>query len=236
MPEEVGGVLGVLWDCLSEMKDDLSSSVGFVMELLGMFMELILTEYSPCGRQAIEIRSFHCGFIQIGFRVSYPCCHVLYGNLERSIRISSLVPVLFPFFRHTIANVRLAVVNTLHNFLSVPNLADDWITEPVLRLLFQNLIMEERVDTQTITLKAWRVALLKLRGLQPRLLHVISPLIRDWFALLMTHLGVPIQTGLLYQYIPTGAEEGHNVDKSMIAQDLSLVSTETIIRARVAGS
>ena len=98
MPEEVGSVLGVLWDCLSEMKDDRSSSVGFMMELLGMFMELILTEYSPCGRQAIGIRSFHCGFIQIGFRVSYPCCHVLYGNLERSIRISSLVPVLFPLF------------------------------------------------------------------------------------------------------------------------------------------
>jgi TATA-binding protein-associated factor len=36
--------------------------------------------------------------------------------------------------------------------------------------------------------------------------------------------------------MPTGAEEGHIVDKSMIAQDLSLVSTETIIRARVAGS
>ena len=117
------------------------------MELLGMFMEFILTEYLPCGRQVIGIRSFHCGFIQIGFWVSYPCCHVLYGNLERYIRISSLVPVLSPLFRHTIANVRLAIVNTLHNFLSVPNLADDWITGPVLRLLFQNFIMEERADT-----------------------------------------------------------------------------------------
>lgn len=96
--------------------------------------------------------------------------------------------------------------------------------------------MEERADTQTITLKAQRITLLKLRGLQLLLLHVTSPLIRDWFALLMTHFGVLIQMGLLYQYISTGAEEGHNVNKSMIAQDLSLVSTETIIRARVAGS
>ena len=55
MPEEVGSVPGVLWDCLSEMKDDLSSSVGFVMELLGMFIEFILTEYSPCGRHVIGI-------------------------------------------------------------------------------------------------------------------------------------------------------------------------------------
>ena len=51
--------------------------------------------------------------------------------------------------------------------------------------------MEEHVDTQTVTLKAWHIALFKLQGLQPRLLHVISPLIRDWFALLMTPLGVP---------------------------------------------
>jgi TATA-binding protein-associated factor len=106
----------------------------------------------------------------------------------------------------------------------------------VLRLLFQNLIMEERLDTRTVTLKTWRLALSRLQGLQPRLLHVISPLIRDWFTLLMTPIGVPIQTSLLYQHMPIGAEEGHNVDKSMIAQDLSLVSTETIVRARVAGS
>ncbi|SRR5258707_9551685 len=31
----VDSVLDVLWDCLGDMKDDLSSSVGFVMDLLG---------------------------------------------------------------------------------------------------------------------------------------------------------------------------------------------------------
>lgn len=96
--------------------------------------------------------------------------------------------------------------------------------------------MEERLDTQTVTLKTWRAALSRLRGLHDRLLHVVSPFIRDWFTLLMTPLGVPIQTSLLFQPIALGAEEGHNVDKSMLAQDLSLVSTETILRARVAGA
>lgn len=37
LPEELSRVLAVLWSCLSDMKDDLSSSVGAVMELLGMF-------------------------------------------------------------------------------------------------------------------------------------------------------------------------------------------------------
>lgn len=34
LSSEVERVLDVLWDCLGDMKDDLSSSVGFVMELL----------------------------------------------------------------------------------------------------------------------------------------------------------------------------------------------------------
>lgn len=37
LPDELSRVLAVLWSCLSDMKDDLSSSVGTVMELLGMY-------------------------------------------------------------------------------------------------------------------------------------------------------------------------------------------------------
>lgn len=35
LPEELSRVLAVLWSCLRDMKDDLSSSVGAVMDLLG---------------------------------------------------------------------------------------------------------------------------------------------------------------------------------------------------------
>jgi len=35
VPEALDRVLTVLWSCLSNMKDDLSSSVGAVMDLLG---------------------------------------------------------------------------------------------------------------------------------------------------------------------------------------------------------
>ena len=37
LPEELGRVLAVLWNCLRDMKDDLSSSVGAVMDLLGEY-------------------------------------------------------------------------------------------------------------------------------------------------------------------------------------------------------
>ena len=35
LPDSLDRVLAVLWACLREMKDDLSSSVGAVMDLLG---------------------------------------------------------------------------------------------------------------------------------------------------------------------------------------------------------
>lgn len=40
LPETLGRVLVVLWHCLSDMKDDLSSSVGAVMDLLGALRPL----------------------------------------------------------------------------------------------------------------------------------------------------------------------------------------------------
>jgi TATA-binding protein-associated factor len=42
LPECLEQILIVLWHCLCDMKDDLSSSVGIVMDLLGI---LILTTY-----------------------------------------------------------------------------------------------------------------------------------------------------------------------------------------------
>lgn len=35
-------VLLVLWQCLNDMKDDLNSSVGAVMDLLGMSIRLVI--------------------------------------------------------------------------------------------------------------------------------------------------------------------------------------------------
>lgn len=42
LPEELERVMNVLWNCLSDMKDDLGSSVAGVMELLGMLLWLRL--------------------------------------------------------------------------------------------------------------------------------------------------------------------------------------------------
>lgn len=40
LPEDLPRVLAILWMCLGDMKDDLSSSVGAVMDLLGVYFSV----------------------------------------------------------------------------------------------------------------------------------------------------------------------------------------------------
>lgn len=54
LPEELSRVLAVLWSCLRDMRDDLSSSVGAVMELLGresfLMLSLRLAKHTLTGK------------------------------------------------------------------------------------------------------------------------------------------------------------------------------------------
>lgn len=156
--------------------------------------------------------------------------------------LSVLAPTLFPFFRHTIPNVRLAVVKTLHSFMAVPSLPRDWLSAPFLQLLFQNMVVEERADIRDATLTAWRLVLDILRSTPGWLESIASqPLLLQWYDIMMTPMGTPINIAAFYDpnlaksAMDQGAER-HNVDKNMIAQDLSLISAETVIAARIAAA
>jgi len=66
-------------------------------------------------------------------------------------------------------------------------------------------------------------------------------LVLDWYAITMTPLGVPIDPASFFH--PTFGTDGHgtapekhNVDKNMLMQDLSLISTEVTLKARVAAA
>ncbi|THV07958.1 SNF2 superfamily chromatin remodeling protein [Dendrothele bispora CBS 962.96] len=210
LSEALDRVLLVLWSCLSDMKDDLSSSVGAVMELLGKL-------------------------------VTYEKVISVLANETVSLPLTTLAPTLFPFFRHTISNVRLSVVNTLHSFMTVESLPRDWINAPFLQLLFQNLMTEERSDIRNISLLAWRTALSIVSGIEGWVESTITQqLILEWYAIVMTPLGMPIDSSTFYRpsLIADGdtAPERHNVDKNMLAQDLSLITIEVILKARMAAS
>lgn len=166
----------------------------------------------------------------------------LWLTLPSSLPLTELAPMLFPFFRHTIVNVRLAVVKTLLSFMTVPSLPRDWVSAPFLRLLFQNLIVEERLDIRSASLSAWRTALEAMSGGQELIKQIVQQqTVLDWYALMMTPLGVPIDGSTFYRTTYAGdgfdaAPERHNVDKNMLAQDLALVSPEVNLQARVAAA
>lgn len=125
--------------------------------------------------------------------------------------------------------------------MTIQSLSKDWIATPFVSLLFQNLICEERTDVRDASLSGWKTALSILSDIPGRLEKVITHQhILNWYAVMMTPLGVPIDVSAFYN--PSvhnegnGAVERHNVDKNMIAQDLSLVTVDVIIRARLASA
>lgn len=160
------------------------------------------------------------------------------ADVTSSLPLSTLAQTLFPFFRHTIPNVRLAVVKTLHSFMVVESLPRDWITGPFLSLLFQNMICEERIDVRDGSLAAWKIALTTICATSGHLGSVVTQqMIVGWYAVVMTPLGVPIDISTFYT--PSIQEgnmplERHNVDKNMISQDLSLISVDIVVKARLA--
>lgn len=154
--------------------------------------------------------------------------------------LSDLIPRLFPFFRHTIASVRLAVLNTTLVFLELPSVDHSWADDRLLRLLFQNLIVEDRLDIRQTTARAWRTTLRVSNAEEPdRLARIANPHIDKWFAILSTPIGTAINPALFWSAKVSLSGQGgyvHNVDKAILSQDLSLVSVEAVMRGRVAGA
>jgi TATA-binding protein-associated factor len=52
----------------------------------------------------------------------------------------------------------------------------------------------------------------------------------------MNLIGAPFDTTKIYRPSSGAMEEGHNVDKSMLEQDLSLVSEETVLKGKIAAA
>ena len=125
--------------------------------------------------------------------------------------------------------------------MTVESLPRGWISIPFLRLLFQNLLVEERADIRDATLTTWREVLSIMSNTTDWLGNSVSQqMLLEWYGLLMTPLGLPLESGNFYD--PTVSSdnsaptERHNVDKNMLAQDLSLVPIEVVIQARLATS
>ncbi|GAA5821317.1 hypothetical protein JCM11251_004568 [Rhodosporidiobolus azoricus] len=206
LPEQLKVVVDVLWAGLGDLKDDLSSSVRAVMDLLAKLL-------------------------------GFPSVLRLMQSPAMEVPLPDLIPRLFPFFRHTISSVRHAVLNTVLVFLLLPSIGQDWVDSRLLRLLFQNLILEERVEIRAASEEAWQACLAVARRVpdgQKRLAEHAAPNLAGWVALLTTPIGTPVPSSLIYS--ATTNANGYNLDKAMLNGDLALVSIETITRGRISGA
>jgi TATA-binding protein-associated factor len=105
-------------------------------------------------------------------------------------------------------------------------------------------VVEEKADIRDVSLATWRTAIQVLSSLTTDegglwLECIVSAeLVLEWHEIVMTPLGAHIDTAKLFSPSTDGhgASERHNIDKSILNQDLSLVSPELILRGRVAAA
>lgn len=239
-------LINIVWDCLSNLQDDLSASTGSVMDLLAK-----LCTYP----QVLEAMKFNAA-----------------QDPESSF--GNLVPRLFPFLRHTITSVRSAVLRALLTFLKLDGQGQNaWADGKALRLIFQNILVERNEGVLKLSLQVWLELLdaLQDRGLfdTDELIQSLHPII----TLAMSPFGVPRYpipmdlslfirpSGLPYQCgpiprkpSPTSNNEPvrgrrkksdkkeattimtHNVDGHMLQGDVDLVGADILMRTKIHAS
>lgn len=127
-PQTIPHLLEVIWNCLGDLKDDLSASIGNVMDLLAKL----------------------CAFPQVLDIIKAT------AETDPSKSFTMLVPRLCPFLRHSITNVRTAVIRALQTFLAIEGHGTkDWIDAKILRLVFQNLLVEQNEQVLNMSLDLW---------------------------------------------------------------------------------
>ncbi|SCU91827.1 LAMI_0E07470g1_1 [Lachancea mirantina] len=228
-------VLTTIWSSLTHLEDDLSSSVGSVMDLLAKL----------CQHQEVldvlKAKAF-----------SQP--------LEWSFK--SLVPKLYPFLRHSITNVRIAVLNLLQAFLSIKDdFSKLWINGKVFRLIFQNILLEQNPSVLQMSFDVYvgMLSEFKVKNPDKDLDHLFGKHLAPILHLLITPIG---EQGKSYnmelQYIlkpsphyqlhserkrnssmtvksdipPPANSERVNIDAPMLAGDITLLGTEVIVNTR----
>ncbi|AET40904.1 DNA-binding ATPase Ecym_7048 [Eremothecium cymbalariae DBVPG len=233
-------VVSAIWNSLSHLEDDLSSSVASVMDLLAKLCQ---------HQEVLDVLHRKAS--------AHP--------LEWSFR--SLVPKLYPFLRNSITNVRRSVLNLLQAFLSIHDEATKhWIHAKIFRLVYQNILLEQYDDILELSFNVYCKMLseYKSKNSEKTLDQIFSKHLAPILHLLITPIG---EQGKNYnmetQYIlkpsqhyqvtstrkrssaaamnnksdipaPTHIEQV--IDAPMIAGDVTLLGSDVIYKTRVLGA
>ncbi|OAA58384.1 tbp associated factor [Niveomyces insectorum RCEF 264] len=181
-PDALNDLIDIVWDSLSSLGDDLSASTGKIMDLLAVL----------------------CSFPQVLDAMKASAAQ----DEERSFTL--LVPRLYPFLRHTIASVRLAVLKALMTFVHLGNeTSQGWLDGRILRLVFQNIIVERDRETLAASLDLWSALVRCLAKTSPATLaSEAKPHVDAMMQLALHPIGVsrnpiPMKAGLFMK--PSGS-------------------------------
>ena len=239
-PAALDNLINTVWGCLSDLRDDLSASTGFLMDLLAKL----------------------CSFPEV--------LKAMRNNAlkDEEQSFTSLVPRLYPFLRHTITSVRSAVLRALQTFLNVGgDETGGWVNGRILRLVYQNLLVERNDPNLTLSLAVFRSLLntiVEAGAFEAELAQHAD----DMLALALHPIGTsrnPLPIDLSRFMKPSGQLYGppnydtqkangepptkrrrhstrrddepstsfHNFDGHMISGDVDLVGLETLVRSRI---
>lgn len=181
-PNSLRQLISVVWDCLLDMQDDLSASTGAVMDLLATL----------CAHDVI-LDAMRANAAE---------------DPEQSFEM--LVPRLYPFLRHTITSVRMAVLKALITFLNLSNVNSmEWVGGRVTRLIFQNMLLERNEGVLWMSFEVWQalVAFMERIGfstftssLEPHISPMVSAAIQP---IGQARSPIPMDASLLIK--PSGA-------------------------------
>ncbi|KAF2757994.1 putative TBP associated factor [Pseudovirgaria hyperparasitica] len=248
-PHKLDSLIHVVWECLSNLSDDLSASTGSVMDLLAKL----------------------CSFPEVLLAMKKNAAE----DEEQSF--AELVPRLYPFLRHTITSVRSAVLRALLTFLDIEGQGTTgWINAKALRLIYQNLLVERNEPVLKLSLQVWTALVDALSAQGPEVFAaefgpIMDPLIR----LTVHPIGVsrhpiPMEAALFIRPSgqtfslpshpsarktspppepvpakrgrkksskgkdePSPPESRHNIDGPMIQGDVDLVGVDVLIRSKI---
>ena len=157
----------VIWDCLVNLRDDLSASIGSVMDLLAKLCS---------HKEVIEIMQQD-------------------ANENKENSFENLVPRLFPFLRHSITNVRKAVLRTILEFLSIEDSSTKaWINAKTLRLVYQNLLVEQNIDVLNLSAQVYEKLLLEMNNNKFNIDVIFTKQSKSLLTLTMTPIGISRHT------------------------------------------
>ncbi|KAL6054603.1 TATA-binding protein-associated factor [Balamuthia mandrillaris] len=190
--DQLPALLCILWEILLDL-DDLSASTASVMTLLANLYAFPSVASIPLNELTEEANR---ASTREPRNVNHP--------------LTSLVPRLWPFFRHNVFAVRVASLKTLEKLLSAGGGVEAWLP-PILqttsRHVFQCLLLEKRQEILDTAMNTWSVLLstsagrlehLASKELSPHTLRMGTlPCLSVWFGLVTTPPGIPFRSSYL---------------------------------------